>query len=215
MADPITGALRMAGVMGADVARSLDVLGLLGRRQVPEDPLDARDPEYLDATLPAINEVLGAWFRPEVSGLDNIPDGPVLLVGNHSGGTLIADTFVFAAAFLERFGTERPFHQLAHDLVFQVPGIRESLMRSGTVPANPDNMRRALERGAALLVYPGGDHESYRPSWESDKVDFGGRQGFVRLARELGVRIVPVVAIGGQETALFLGRGRRFAKALK
>jgi 1-acyl-sn-glycerol-3-phosphate acyltransferase len=29
------------------------------------------------------------------------------------------------------------------------------------------------------------------------------------------VPIVPVVAIGGQETALFLGRGRRVAKALR
>jgi 1-acyl-sn-glycerol-3-phosphate acyltransferase len=155
------------------------------------------------------------YHRGEVEGLDNIPaDEPVLLVGNHSGGTLISDTFIFSQAFYDHFGTQRRFHQLAHDLVFKVPGIKAGLMRYGTIPANPENMRRALERGAALLVYPGGDYESYRPSWESGKVDFGGRQGFVRLARELGVRIVPVVAIGGQETALFLGRGRRFAKAL-
>jgi 1-acyl-sn-glycerol-3-phosphate acyltransferase len=38
-------------------------------------------------------------------------------------------------------------------------------------------------------------------------VDFGGRQGFIRLAIEMDVPIVPVVAVGGQETALFLGRG--------
>jgi 1-acyl-sn-glycerol-3-phosphate acyltransferase len=76
-------------------------------------------------------------------------------------------------------------------------------------------MRRALGMGAPLLVYPGGDHESYRPSWEANQVDFDGRHGFIRLALELGVRIVPIAAIGGQETALFLGRGRRFAKALK
>ena len=67
-------------------------------------------------------------------------------------------------------------------------------------------MERALERDAALLVYPGGDHETYRPTWESAKIDFAGRTGFARLAIEHGVPIVPVVAIGGQETALFLGR---------
>jgi 1-acyl-sn-glycerol-3-phosphate acyltransferase len=72
-----------------------------------------------------------------------------------------------------------------------------------------------LERDAALLVYPGGDHETYRPSWQSAKTDFAGRTGFVRLAIEHDVPIVPVVAIGGQETALFLGRGRRFAKLLR
>jgi 1-acyl-sn-glycerol-3-phosphate acyltransferase len=76
-------------------------------------------------------------------------------------------------------------------------------------------MRRALERDAALLVYPGGDHETYRPSWESDRIDFAGRNGFARLATEHEVPIVPVVAIGGQETALFLGQGRDLARRLR
>jgi 1-acyl-sn-glycerol-3-phosphate acyltransferase len=138
----------------------------------------------------------------------------VLLVGNHSGGTLIADTFVFAQHFYDHFGPERRFHQLAHDLVFQVPGVRASLSRFGTVPASPANMRAALGKGAALLVYPGGDHETYRPSWEQDQIDFAGRTGFVKLARELGVPIVPVVAIGGQETSLFLSRGDWLARLL-
>jgi len=89
------------------------------------------------------------------------------------------------------------------------------LSRYGTVPASPENMAQALERDAALLVYPGGDHESYRPSWESAKIDMAGRTGFVRLAIEHDVPVVPIVAIGGQETALFLGQGRRLAKLLR
>jgi 1-acyl-sn-glycerol-3-phosphate acyltransferase len=214
--DVLTAAARITAASYLDAARAFDVLGVLGDDPLDGDPLDAREPEYIEATLPALRALSDVYHRGDVEGLENIPtDEPVLLVGNHSGGTLIADTFIFSQAFYDHFGTERRFHQLAHDLVFKVPGIKAGLMRYGTVPANPDNMRRALERGAALLVYPGGDYESYRPSWESAKVDFGGRKGFVRLARELGVRIVPVVAIGGQETALFLGRGRRFAKALQ
>ena len=46
-------------------------------------------------------------------------------------------------------------------------------------------------------------------------MDFGGRKGFIRLALEEDVPIVPVVAIGGQETALFLSRGERLAKLLQ
>ena len=212
--DPVHGALRMLGAMGGDVAHAVDLLGVVPG-ETPSDPLDARDPDYIRETLPTLRMMSDLYFRAEVDGLENIPDEPVLLVGNHSGGTLIADTFVFGQAFYDHFGPERRFHQLAHDLVFKVPGVRMSLMRYGTVPANPRNMRRALAKGAALLVYPGGDHESYRPSWESDKVDFAGRKGFVKLALELGIPIVPVVAIGGQETALFLGRGGRFARALQ
>jgi 1-acyl-sn-glycerol-3-phosphate acyltransferase len=138
----------------------------------------------------------------------------VLLVGNHSGGTLIADTFIFAQAFYDHFGPERAFFQLAHDLVFKVPGIRAMLTPYGTVPASPENMRRALARNAALLVYPGGDHETYRASWHSAEIDFAHRTGFVRLALKHGVRIVPVVSIGGQETALFLGQGEHIARLL-
>jgi 1-acyl-sn-glycerol-3-phosphate acyltransferase len=205
----------MVATATADVARALDLLDIAGG-DAPDDWLDARDPGYIGATLPAMRLLGDAYFRAEVRGLDEIPaEGPVLLVGNHSGGTLIADTFIFAERFYSHFGPDRPFHQLAHDLVFRVPGPRASLSRYGTVPASPESMRRALDRDAALLVYPGGDHETYRPSWESDRIDFAGRTGFVKLALELGVPLVPVVAIGGQETALFLGQGRRAARALR
>jgi 1-acyl-sn-glycerol-3-phosphate acyltransferase len=212
---PVRAATRMAAAATSDVLHTLDLLGVAPDGRA-DDPIDARDPGYIRDTLPALGLVSHAWFRGEVHGLEHIPaDGPVLLVGNHSGGTLIADTFVFAHAFYEHFGTGRRFHQLAHDLVFSMPGVRELLIRYGTVPASPENMGRALDRGAALLVYPGGDHETYRPSWESSEVDFAGRTGFVRLALEHGVPIVPVVAIGGQETALFLGQGSGLARRLR
>jgi 1-acyl-sn-glycerol-3-phosphate acyltransferase len=75
-------------------------------------------------------------------------------------------------------------------------------------------MRKALDSGAALLVYPGGDYEVHRPVWERNRVDFNGRKGFVRQALERDVPIVPVVSIGGQETSLFLSRGEGLARAL-
>jgi 1-acyl-sn-glycerol-3-phosphate acyltransferase len=200
---------RMLGAVASDMANSV-------RRAGRADPFELRDPAYIRDTLPALRLSNERYFRAEVEGLEHIPaEGPVLLVGNHSGGTLIADTFVFSQAFIDYFGVDRPFHQLAHDLVFKIPGLRTLVERYGTVPASPDNMREALAREAALLVYPGGDHESYRPSWESDKIDFAGRDGFIRLALETGVELVPVVAIGGQETGLFLGQGRRLARALR
>jgi 1-acyl-sn-glycerol-3-phosphate acyltransferase len=178
------------------------------------DPLNDRDPEFIRETLPTYRALCDLYFRPKVRGLEQIPaEGPVLLVGNHSGGTLIADTFAFAFAFYTHFGPERRFHQLAHDLVFKVPGL-VGLRRYGTMPASHGNAERALGRGAALLVYPGGDFETYRPSWRSGEIQFGGRSGFVRLALAQDVPIVPVVAIGGQETALFLIRDGRLSRLL-
>jgi 1-acyl-sn-glycerol-3-phosphate acyltransferase len=184
------------------------------RNRVPSADLDERDPDFIRETLPAQWLLASLWFRGEVRGLGNVPEeGAVLLVGNHSGGNVSPDSLVFTLAFSTYFGVERRFHQLAHNLVLSMPGLG-FLRRYGTVAASPENAARALESGAAVLVYPGGDHEVHRPSWEGNTVNFAGRRGFVRLALEHDVPIVPVVSIGGQETALFLGRGEGLARAL-
>lgn len=189
------------------------IAGAIGSR-VPVADLDERDPDYIRETLPAQWLLASLWFRGEVRGLGNIPEeGPVLLVGNHSGGNMSPDSLVFTLAFSTYFGVERRFHQLAHNLVLSMPGLG-FLRKYGTVAASPENAERALKSGAAVLVYPGGDHEVHRPSWESNTINFDGRRGFVRLALEHDVPIVPVVAIGGQETALFLSRGEGLSKAL-
>jgi 1-acyl-sn-glycerol-3-phosphate acyltransferase len=182
--------------------------------RVPKADLDQRDPDYIREQLPGLWLLASLYFRADVRGLDRIPkDGPVLLVGNHSGGNLPPDTFVFTLAFCSYFGVERPFYQLAHNLVVSMPGLG-SLRKFGTVAANHENAKLALDSGAALLVYPGGDYEVFRPSWQRHEVDFGGRKGYVKLAREAGVPIVPVASVGGQEAALFLDRGQWLAKLL-
>jgi 1-acyl-sn-glycerol-3-phosphate acyltransferase len=182
--------------------------------RVPKADLDQRDPDYIRDQLPRTWLLASLYFRADVQHLDRIPEeGPVLLVGNHSGGNVPPDTFVFTLAFCSYFGVERPFYQLAHNLVVSAPPLGW-LRKFGTVAANPDNARMALESGAALLVYPGGDYEVFRPSWERHKVDFDGRMGYVKLAREAGVPIVPVASVGGQEAALFLSRGQWLAKVL-
>jgi len=194
--------------MGANAAS--DWASLL--RGLPGDDLDEWDPDYIRRTLPLMRTFFHTYFRGEVRGLERIPDGPSLLVGNHSGGTMIADTFVFATAFYARFGPERRFHQLAHDLAARLPGL--GIRPYGTVRASHENAKRAFRKGAPVLVYPGGDYETFRPSWHSDRIEFDHRRGFVKLALAENVPIVPVVSIGGQETALFVTRGERAARLL-
>lgn len=190
-----------------------DVVHQVARR-IPRADLDERDPDFIRERLPLMWLAASLWYRGEVRGLGNIPDsGPVLLVGNHSGGNMTPDTVVFTLAFNTYFGVERAFYQLAHNLVLAWPGLG-ALRKFGTVAASQQNARRALESGAALLVYPGGDYEVHRPFWQRNRVDFAGRKGFIRLALQEGVPIVPVVSIGGQETALFLSRGETLARLL-
>jgi len=205
----------VTGGVGAVAGRVTAAVAETVQRRVPTADLDERDPDYIRESLPGLWMLASLYFRAEVRGLHNIPEeGPVLLVGNHSGGNVTPDTHVFTLAFTTYFGVERRFHQLAHNLVLSMPGLG-ALRKYGTVAATPANAERALRDGAALLVYPGGDYEVHRPSWESARVDFGGRRGFIRLAKEHGVPLVPVVSIGGQETALFLSRGQWLARALR
>ena len=202
-----TGALSAAaGAALGPISRTLS--GRLGA------DLDDRDPDFIRENLPFSWLVSTLWFRGEVRQMANVPEtGPVLLVGNHSGGNLTPDTIVFTVAFCTYFGVERPFYQLAHNLVLASPA-GPLLRRYGTVSASHEHAREALEAGAAVLVYPGGDWEVHRPSWQRNRVDFAGRKGFIRLALDAYVPIVPVVSVGGQETALFLSNGNWLARLL-
>ena len=206
MASLLDGAITtLAGNIG-DAVGALN--GLRG-----DDP-DDWDPQYIERTLPLLGATFGNYFRGEVRGLGNIPIGqPSLLVGNHSGGLYIADTFIFSLAFYEHFGPYRRFHQLAHDMAARMP-MMGLIRRYGTLAASHENAKKAFARRAPVLVYPGGDYETFRPSSHGDQIEFGGRQGFIRLALEEGVPIVPVVSVGGQETALFVTRGERAAKLI-
>lgn len=181
-----------------------------------EADLDARDPEFIRAQLPLMWLLTSLYFRAEVRGLERIPeDRPVLFVGNHSGGNMTPDTMVFMLAFNTYFGVERPIYALAHALVTAWPVLGPWLKRWGVLTANPDNAKAALQRGACVLVYPGGDVDTHRPWSARHEIRFDGRKGFLRLARETGVPIVPVVASGGHDTYLPLTDGRKIARALR
>jgi 1-acyl-sn-glycerol-3-phosphate acyltransferase len=200
---------------GAGLARRVarDVAGLLDS-PAPADLAD-RDADLIRDLLPALWLAASTYFRAEVTGLEHLPkSGPVLCVGNHSGGVVLPDTLIFTLAFNAYFGVERAFHPIAHDRWFSTPGLRW-IRKLGVLPASPASVTLAMDAGAAVLVYPGGDWEVYRPSWRSGQVDFAGRRGWIRTALEHDVPIAPVVSLGGQETALFLSQGDRLARALR
>ena len=199
---------RMAGRLIGAVAQE-------AQRRVPSADLDERDPDYIRETLPGLWMLASLYFRAEVRGLQNIPEeGPVLLVGNHSGGNLTPDTHVFTLAFSTYFGVERRFHQLAHNLVLSMPGLG-MLRKYGTVAATPENARAGTRRRArrcsstrAATTRCTGPPGSPR-AWTSAAA--GASSGW-RSRR--ACRSSRWSAIGGQETALFLSRGEGIARLL-
>lgn len=194
----------------------MEVLAPLERRLAQaHDRWDlGRDDAFVDRAVPVLRRWL-AWFAPEVRHVEHVPaTGPALVVGNHSGFVYMPDMWATALALLERRDPGAPAVGLAYDLLFAVPGVESALRRFGAVPAGGDAARQALGRGAAVLVYPGGDWEDCRPWTERNRVDLHGHAGFVRLALRARVPVVPVVGHGAHHAVVCVSRGDRLARAL-
>lgn len=187
----------------------------LGRRSDAGGDPGERDPEFVEHLLESVEPVLRWYFRAEAHGGEHIPvEGPALLVGNHSGGLQTAESLVIFREVMRQHGKHRPLYGLGHNIVFDDPTFRKYAGRFGALRAGHENARRAFERDALVLVYPGSDLDSFRPWSERNRVVFGQRTGFVRLVLESRVPIIPVVTVGAQEAFYVLTRGERLARAL-
>lgn len=201
-----------------DLARVTELAGAAIRDSRPFDPFDlrARDPELIRALLPLFERIAHGYLRLEVEGAQHIRAGrPVLYVGNHNGGILGPDLVCTLARLWRALGPDAPLHPLAHDFAMRrVIPLGRVLARCGALRADPRAAGRALASGASVLVYPGGDLDAYRPFWRRHRIVFGARTGFVRVARDAGVPIVPIVAEGAHRSALIVHEGEWLARAL-
>ncbi|CAK0850270.1 unnamed protein product [Prorocentrum cordatum] len=78
----------------------------------------------------------------------------------------------------------------------RVPMVRQLMGWINVVLANRNAIRSALSAGDSVAVFPGGIAEMVRTSASSEQLVLQGRKGFVRLALEHGVPIVPVYVFG-------------------
>jgi 1-acyl-sn-glycerol-3-phosphate acyltransferase len=201
------------GLVGRLLEPLVDALEPAIKTAIEEDPFGF-DPEFVRSVLPMIK--LADWyFNAELRGWRNLPEsGPFLLVANHSGGALPIDPWPFYVRWFEEHDGERPLYSLTYDLDFSNPTIGSRLRRMGMIPASHENARRAFDRGSPVLVFPGGDYEVFRPWSERNKIVFGGRKGFVRLALSAGVPIVPMTIHGAHESTFVITRGSDLAQKI-
>ena len=182
---------------------------------IAADDIHTRDPELVTLMLDLYRVLAKLYFRVRIDGIDNVPaKGPVLLVGNHNGGFLPSEGFYTTLAIHDRFGPRRAVYALTHDFVFEDPVLRRYAGRLGMLRAGRESARHAFADGGCVLVYPGSDLDTFRPFRDRNKVILGGRTGFVKLALEEHVPIVPVVTAGAHEQFIVLFRGDKLARLL-
>ncbi len=180
------------------------------------DTLEFRDPELIARCLPLVGWYTRRYVRLHVEGLENITRDPALFVGNHNGGIFGPDLLCTLATLWSELGPEAPLYAMAHDFAMrQFTPLGRVLRRFGALRAHPDNARRVLSAGGQVLVYPGGDIDAYRSFRRRDQVVLGERVGFLRVARDAGVPIVPVVAQGAHRSALILYEGAGLARRVR
>jgi 1-acyl-sn-glycerol-3-phosphate acyltransferase len=156
-----------------------------------------------------IGPLVRILYRPTLEGLENLPpSGPFLLVANHAGAMGIAEIMSFAVLYLGRFGTERPIAGFAHPFGFHLWPISWLMRGLGAIPSSYAAGEATLAAGVPLLVFPGGDREAARPIWYANTVDFGGRVGFLKLARKARIPVVPLGFRGSHLTAPILWQSR-------
>jgi 1-acyl-sn-glycerol-3-phosphate acyltransferase len=184
------------------------------------DP-DDYDPVAIEHTLGTLGELFGEegwprrYFPLAVDGLQRIPPAPVLVVSNHSGGTTIPDVWGFLVAWYRRFGSARPIHPLAHEMIVSTRLTGPYFARRGILRATRALALDALRRSHDVMVMPGGDAEVWRPWRKRYQVEFAGRTGYARIALEAGVPIVPVAHAGAHNTFMVLSDGRWLARLLR
>ncbi|HEX7480920.1 MAG TPA: lysophospholipid acyltransferase family protein [Polyangiales bacterium] len=137
------------------------------------------------------------WFRTEVHGLENVPDGRALIVGNHSG-QIPLDGMVIGLSMVLDSDRPRFPRAMVERWVSTLPFLSVWFPRIGQVLGTPENARHLLEKEEALIVFPEGVKgisKSFRDRYKL--APFG--TGFMRLALQSKAPIVPVAVIGAEE----------------
>ena len=170
------------------------------------------DPEVAKLAAAPLEKLYRHYFRVITHDIQNVPDGRVLLIANHSGQLPFDGMMIGTAMVLER-DPPRYVRSMVEKWIPRLPYVSVFFARVGQIVGTPDNCRRLLRRGEAILVFPEGARgisKTYDKRYQLQR--FG--QGFMRLALETNTPIVPVAVVGAEEQAPALFSADAAAKLL-
>jgi 1-acyl-sn-glycerol-3-phosphate acyltransferase len=201
------------GELAALLRPFVDRIDATVQAEAAVDPFQ-RHPQLVSFIMP-LAKAVNRYFSAEIRGWEHLPkDGPFLVVGNHSGGAQTVDAAPLFERWVEDRGLESPLYFLGYDLLFTFPLVGTLGRKVGLLRANPTIARQALERGAGVVVFPGGDYEVFRPWTQRNTIDFGGHTGFIELALSARVPVIPMTIHGAHQSTIVLTRGQQIAQRL-
>jgi 1-acyl-sn-glycerol-3-phosphate acyltransferase len=142
------------------------------------------------------------YFRVQVHGIERVPPGRGLLIGNHSA-QLAYDGMMIETAMLLDAEPPRAVRAMIEKFFQLLPLVNVLLARNGQLTGLPENCERLLREDELILVFPEGARGGGKVWKDRYKLfDFG--TGFMRLALKTGSPITPFAFIGGEEACAAL-----------
>lgn len=170
------------------------------------------DPQWAKYALGTASFFYRFYFRAESFDIHRVPSGRVLLISNHSGQLPFDGLTIGASLFLEA-EPPRIMRSMVEKWTQTLPFVSTTYARLGQVVGVPENARRLLDQGEAILVFPEGTKGISKSFADRYKLaEFG--LGFLRLALATRTPIVPVAVVGAEEQYVSLGNLPRVAKLL-
>lgn len=157
-------------------------------------PADFQPPS--PAEIAAVEALLAPWRAitdPRIDGEEHLPQGPYLLVGNHTTLGLFDVPFLVLGIYHRTGVLVRSLGERQH---FRVPVWRDLLAHFGAIDGSREATRAAMSAGQPLLVFPGGGREVARRRGDYYPLVWRERIGFARLALEFEYPVVPFSMIG-------------------
>jgi len=169
------------------------------------------DPEYAKPLLLAGALLYRYWLRVETEGIERVPSGRVLLIGNHAGNTFAYDGAMLALSLYLEGQPPRIVRGMGEYYLPTIPWFNVLMHRMGSVVGTPENCKQLLEREEAIMVFPEGERGFVKPWRKRYQLQRFGL-GFLRLALEMDTPIVPVGIVGGEEQSPGLANVRWLGK---
>jgi 1-acyl-sn-glycerol-3-phosphate acyltransferase len=171
------------------------------------------EPGYARGLLIFMALVHQHYFRVETRGIERVPGGRVLLIGNHAGNTFAWDGAMLGMSVFLEAEPPRIVRGMAEYYLPTIPFFNVFMIRSGSIVGTPRNCVQLLEQEEAIMVFPEGERGFVKTWRERYRLQRFGL-GFMRLALETRTPIVPVGIVGGEEQSPGLANVRSLGRLI-
>lgn len=145
---------------------------------------------------------LRAYSRLTVEGVENLPDGPFIVVANHTGWAGLD----YANLFITLYDAMGRIPRVAvHPSVLRAGWSRDLGRRLGFFEVSVATSTRILDNKGVVVFFPEAEAGNFKPIWKRYQLQ-PFKPGFARVALATEAPVVPITIVGGEDANPSLGR---------